>query len=355
MPVARLAQSSRWWSLPPGPKNSIADVDGVRVGHVTLLQDGARTGVTAILPHGGNLFTEKVPAGATVINGFGKSLGLMQTIELGQIETPILLTNTFSVAPCASALIRHAIAANPKIGRGAPTVNALVLECNDGQVNDIQAMAVSEADASRAIATAAQDFAQGTVGAGTGMRTFGMAGGVGSASRMVRLASGAVFRLGAFVLSNFGQPGEMRVFGQRLDPVAPESTPPPAPERGSIIIILATDAPLETRQLERLARRGTPALGRLGSFIGHGSGDVAIAFSTAYQLSAETVEDAPAIPRLCEDRLNRFFHAAVEATEEAILNAMLAAEARPGYDGKRLPTLPERLGRAGLLGFEAAV
>ena len=350
--MVRIKEADAWWALPTGPKNSIADVQGVRVGHATLIEGSARTGVTAILPHSGNLFTDKVPAGSAVINGFGKTVGLMQQVELGQIETPILLTNTFGVPACATALIRAAIKANPTIGRDAATVNPLVFECNDGTVNDIQTLSVTEETAAQAIAAASEEFAQGTVGAGTGMRTFEMAGGVGTASRMVTLPSGTPYTVGVFVLSNFGQAGEMRIFGQRLDPVPRQSAPPADPERGSIIIIIATDAPFETRQLARLARRGAPALGRLGSFVGHGSGDVALAFTTAYTVAAAG-EEQSMVPRLSETVINPFFHAVVEATEEAILNAMLHAKSHTGYDGARLPTLRERADAAGMnLAFE---
>lgn len=190
-------RAGTWWDLPAGPANTIADVPGVTVGHRTHRENTARTGVTAIFPHDGDLFRNPVPAGLTVLNGFGKSAGLMQLAELGRIETPILLTNTFGVAACTAALIRRAIAQNPEIGRSRPTVNPLVLECNDGRVSDIQALAVTEAMANDAMAAAEIKFAQGTVGAGTGMRTFGFAGAIGSASRRVALPSGRTHTLGA--------------------------------------------------------------------------------------------------------------------------------------------------------------
>lgn len=173
-------------SLPPGKRNSIADVPGVAVGHATLIEADVRTGVTAVLPHDGDLFRDKPVAAAVVLNGFGKSVGLMQLNELGTLETPILLTNTFAVGVCATALIRRAIAADPEIGRQTSTVNPVVLECNDGYLNDIQAMAVTEAHADAAIAAAGEDFPTGAVGAGTGMSCFGLKGGIGSASRRVR-------------------------------------------------------------------------------------------------------------------------------------------------------------------------
>ncbi len=318
----------------PGPLNAISDVGGVTVGHVTLTEGGARTGVTAIVPQPGDLFRAPVVAGVDVLNGFGKSAGLMQLAELGQIETPILLTNTLAVPVCEAALARLAIRDNPGIGRGAPSVNALVLECNDGVLNDIQAVAPSARDVEAAIAGAAAKFAQGTVGAGTGMRTFGMAGGIGSASRLVPVGPG--YALGALVLSNFGVRSELRVLGQRVPGSGAEA------DKGSIIIVMATDAALDARQLGRLARRAGPALGRLGGYMAHGSGDVAVAFSTANRLGAAGPLDT--VGRLAEPLLDAFFLAAVEATEEAVLHAMWHAKSRPGYDGTMLPCLRDQIG-----------
>ena len=334
-------EAERWWAIPPGPGNAITDVAGVTVGHASLCAGTARTGVTAIRPHGGDLFRLRPSAGLAVLNGFGKSAGLVQVAELGEIETPILLTNTFGVAACATALIRAAIATNPEIGRSQPTVNPVVLECNDGQINDIQALAVSEDLARQALANADARFAQGTVGAGTGMRSFGLAGGIGSASRRVRLPGGSEFMLGALVLSNFGSPGELRVFGRRVG--APPQAAPAEPDKGSIILVFATDAPLDPRQLARLSRRAGAALGRLGSFIGHGSGDIALAFSTAEMNDAEAAADTLSARRLPERHMDAFFRAAVEAAEESVLNSLWHAEPVEGYSGRRLPILRDLL------------
>ena len=314
-----------------GPGNDICDVTGVRVGHHNLRGDGRCTGVTAILPHGEDLYRNPVPAGCAVLNGFGKSSGLVQVEELGEIETPILLTNTFGVGSCVNALIRQAIGRNAGIGRGQATVNPLVLECNDGKVNDIQQLAVSEADADGAISAAGDAFQQGTVGAGSGMKTFGFAGGIGSASRHVPLDTGD-YMLGALVLSNFGEAGSLRVLGNRI--TTPEAIA--EPDTGSIIILLATDAPMESRQLTRLARRSAAALGRLGSYLGHQSGDIALAFSTANRIERGSQELHP-IQRLCESRMNSFFKAGVEAVEAAILGALWHSTPQQGYDGTRLP------------------
>jgi len=318
--------------------NTIADVAGVRVGQVSVRTGGACTGVTAVLPHSGNLFRRPVPAGLSVLNGFGKSAGLIQLQELGEIESPVLLTNTFGVPACASALIRRAIDENPDIGRSSATVNPLVMECNDGKVNDIQAMAVSEIDAIRAIDRAGTLVDQGTVGAGSGMCTFGFAGGIGSASRIVRLPGGSSFTLGILVLSNFGPSSQLTVFGRSV-PVGDEKSTDTnvEPEKGSIIVLMACDAPMDSRQLTRLSRRSGAALGRLGSCYGHGSGDITVAFSTANIIKRE-VQDVHPASRLCESRMDAFFEAAVEGTEEAILNALWHAEPCVGYDGSVLPS-----------------
>ncbi|MEY8829572.1 P1 family peptidase [Sedimentitalea sp. XS_ASV28] len=315
-----------------GASNTICDVMGVRVGHQNLRGNGRCTGVTAVLPHGGDLYRTPVRAGCAVLNGFGKSAGLVQVEELGEIETPVLLTNTFGVGTCSNALIRRAIAQNSAIGRGQATVNPLVLECNDGKVNDIQQLAVSETDAEAAIAAADNMFEQGTIGAGSGMKTFGFAGGIGSASRLIQVGA-TEYTLGSLVLSNFGEAGELRVYGDRV----PTPDALPEPDTGSIIILLATDAPMESRQLTRLARRSAAALGRLGSYLGHQSGDIALAFSTANQIERGSLEIHP-VQSICESRMNTFFKAGVESVEAAILGALWYGTSHEAYDGTRLPT-----------------
>ncbi|PVA09838.1 aminopeptidase [Pelagivirga sediminicola] len=323
-----------WWRFPVGKTNTISDISGVRVGHADIRGEGICTGVTAVLPHDGDLFRQPVPAAVSVLNGFGKSVGLLQLAELGEIETPILLTNTFGVPACTTALIRRAIAANPEIGRSVGTVNSLVLECNDGKVNDIQVLRVTEADADRAIDNASSGFALGAVGAGSGMKTFGYAGGIGSASRRLTLDGGTAYGLGALVLSNFGAQSDLRVFGQLIPPATDGAGD--EPDKGSIIILLATDAPLCSRQLERVARRSGAALGRLGSHIGHQSGDIALAFSTAGAHVRDS-RDTHSATRICESRMDTFFAAAVEVVEEAILSALWHSVPSRGYDGSMLP------------------
>lgn len=328
-----------WWTLPRGPRNAITDVAGVTVGHATLTEGSACTGVTAILPHDRDLYRARVVAGAEVLNGFGKSSGLMQLVELGEIESPIVLTNTLAVPACAAALTAMAIEANPRIGRREPSLNPLVMECNDGYLNDIQTVAVTEADVRAAVAAAGADFAQGSVGAGTGMRSFGLAGGIGSASRIVPMETGPDYRLGVLVQSNFGVRSELRILGQR--PFPPQRGG--AADKGSVIVVMATDAPLCSRQLTRLARRAAPGLGRTGGFMAHGSGDVAVAFTTANRIETGARAPVDAIMRLAEPLLDGFFLAAVEATEEAVLNALWHGQTRPGYDGTLLPTLRDLL------------
>ncbi len=325
-------------SLSAGTRSSIADVPGVTVGHATLIEGDVCTGVTAVLPHDGNLFRDKVVASAVVLNGFGKSVGLVQVNELGTLETPILLTNTFAVGACATALIRRAIATDPEIGRQTSTVNPVVLECNDGYLNDIQAMAVTEAHAEAAIAAAAETFEVGAVGAGTGMSCFGLKGGIGSASRRLQLDS-AAYHLGVLVLANFGRAGDLRLpDGRRVNPAAS-----PTPEAGSCIVVLATNVPLDHRQLGRVARRAGVGLAWCGSFWGNGSGDIALAFTTANRVPHAPDQDVLEHRVLAEGRIDRVFQAAAEATQEAVLDALAGAETMVGRQGHRRVGLAELL------------
>jgi len=326
-------------SMTPGPMNSITDVLGVTVGHRTVIDGDLRTGFTAILPHPGNLFLEKLEAAVEVINGFGKSTGLIQIEELGTLETPILLTNTFGIGTGVNALVRRAIAQTPQIGRSTGTVNPVVMECNDGYLNDIQAMALMEADAESALVAASPNFEQGSIGAGTGMSAFGFKGGIGTASRVFEL-DGRIFTLGALVLANFGRPGDLVLpDGRRPHPKDKH----PEEERGSVIIVLATDVPLESRQLKRVAKRAAAGLARLGAFYGNGSGDIALAFSTAHRLNHIEQGDFIACERLREDKIDLLFQAAAETTQEAVLNAMIAAPAMQGREQSKRPSLADWL------------
>jgi D-aminopeptidase len=327
--------------LPAGALGTIADVAGVSVGHCTLAAGPLQTGVTVIRPHRGDPFVDKVPAAASIINGFGKSVGLVQVDELGTLETPIALTNTFGVGAVAQAQIRAAIRANPRIGREWSTVNPLVFECNDGYLNDIQAMAVSGQHFDDAFDAAGSDVASGAVGAGRGMSCFDLKGGIGNASRVVS-AAGRDYTVGALVLANFGRLPMLTIDGTPLGRVLAERAASAAkasasataakPEQGSIIMIVATDAPLDARQLKRLSLRAAAGLARTGSVYGHGSGDVALAFSTAYTVphGADFVTLPPLVADHCMDPL---FRACADSAEQAIVDALWNAESVTGRDG----------------------
>jgi len=328
----------------PGRLNAITDVPGVRVGHKTLREGDIATGFTAILPHEGNMFTERLPAGTAVINGFGKSAGLMQIDELGCLETPILLTNTFGVGTGFNALVREAVRVNPGIGRELPTVNPVVCECNDGHLNDIQAMALTEADAIAALDAArgpsgVGPVAEGAVGAGTGMSCFGFKGGIGTASRVLTF-EGKSFVLGILALANFGKPGDLVLpDGRRPKPLVADATR----EKGSVILIFATDIPLTARQLGRIAKRCGAGIAWLGSFWGSGSGDIAVAFSTAFTLPRTPILTFNPAMFLCECRIDEVFRATAEATREAVLNALCTAPSVHGFQGHMRPSLADWL------------
>jgi len=332
-----------------GERNTITDVAGVTVGHQTLDDGGVQTGVTVIRPHAGDPFRDKVPAAAVVLNGFGKSVGLVQVAELGVLETPIALTNTFSVGTVATAQIRQCAAANPETGRALPTVNPLVFECNDGFLNDIQRMAVTEADYLRAFDSAAVDFAQGSVGAGRGMSSFQLKGGIGSASRRVSSRDGGLHTVGALVLANYGRQPQMllagHAVGERLAALQASRNAAVSgePEKGSIIIVVATDAPLDARQLRRLALRAGAGLARTGSVFGHGSGDIVLAFSTAYTVPDRVERPMPAVAMLHDGLLDGLFQAAADSTEQAILHALWRATPVTGRDGNHRAALGELL------------
>ncbi|WGS46508.1 P1 family peptidase [Burkholderia sp. JSH-S8] len=321
-------------TLPAGPRGTIADVPGVTVGHCTLDAGAVQTGVTVVKPHPGDLYRSKVPAGAAVINGFGKSVGLVQVDELGVIETPIALTGTFGVGMVAHAQIRAAIAANPAIGRDWPTVNPLVFECNDGYLNDLHAFAVAPSHYDDACRAASRDVLRGAIGAGRGMSCFDLKGGIGSASRRA-VAAQRPYTVGALVIANFGRLPMLTLGGVQIGRVvsarhdAGQAAPP---EQGSIIMLLATDAPLDARQLTRLARRAAAGLARTGSVYGHGSGDIALAFSTAYTVPHDAQHVA--LPALLVDSvLDPLFLAAAESVEHAIADALLQAVTVAGRDG----------------------
>ena len=326
-------------NLPSGPRDAISDVGNVRVGHLTLDNGNVQTGVTVVVPHADDPFIDKVPAASVVINGFGKSVGLIQVEELGVLETPIALTNTFSVGTVMQAQIHEAMAAHPRIGREWPTVNPLVFECNDGYLNDIRALAIHKEHYRSALADAAKDFAQGSVGAGRGMSAFGLKGGIGTASRCA-----GDYTVGALVLANFGKLDALVLAGYPIGHRLAECRMNVGEaEKGSIIMLLATDAPLDARQLRRLAGRAGAGLARTGSVFGHGSGDIALAFSTAYTVPHLPMHPMPERAMLHETQLDPMFYAAADATEQAILNALWHAESVCGRDGNCRATLRDML------------
>lgn len=343
--------------LPTGRFNAITDVAGVLVGQTTLIagdgplvpgQGPVRTGVTAIRPHGGRLWRNPVPAAVEVINGAGSYLGLEEIREYGLLASPVLLTSTLNVGRVADALVTWMIRQDPEYDASQHYYNPVVGECHDAYLNDVRGRHVREEHVLAALDGAASGpVAEGTVGAGTGTSCFGFKGGIGTASRVVALNGGA-FTVGALVQTNFGRPGELVIAGvpvgkELRSPDSPgaEAGREPRPDGGSIMIVLATDAPATSRQLGRLARRVELALGRVGSLVHHGSGDVVIAFSTA-RLTERSTEAVEARLALVESgpAMGRFFQAVVEATEEAIVNSLFRATTVRGRDGNVSQALP---------------
>jgi D-aminopeptidase len=319
--------------LQAGTKNCITDVADVMVGHVTLDYplnksggEYACTGVTAILPHTGNMFKEKVTAASYVINGFGKTTGLVQLNELGVIESPIMLTNTFAVPAVIQGVLEYMLAENQEIGDTTGTINIVVGECNDSYLNSIRHFPVRPEHAIEAVKNASDHQAlEGAVGAGKGMICFGYKGGIGSSSRIVD-----EYTVGCLALTNFGKKEELQRYrfleGEGLSETSD----------GSIIMVLATDAPLSDRQLLRLAKRSGIGLGRTGSHFSHGSGDIVIAFTTAHKIAHFSDEKIEPRFQLREDHpiMNQLFMAAAEAAEEAILNSASQAIITKGREGR---------------------
>jgi D-aminopeptidase len=344
--------------LPTGPHNAITDVGDVRVGHTTLIsgqgplhpgQGPVRTGVTVVLPHDGDPYRRKVRAAVHTINGFGKVRGFEEVRELGVVESPIALTNTLNVGLVADALVQHAVRHNPGIGIRTSTVNVLVGETNDGYLNDIQGRHVRAEHVWAAIESSLPGpVAEGAVGAGTGTTCYGWKGGIGTASRVVPPAAGG-YTVGTLVQSNYGRPPDLLVCGVpvgelvRPPGTAPDHQGPTRPgDGGSVMVVLATDAPLTARQLRRLCVRAAAGLARTGSHYGHNSGDFVIAFSTAWQ-----VEGAPsaltATQTVLADEgraMSWLFPAVVESVEEAVLNSLFRADTVAGRDDHVRHALP---------------
>lgn len=318
--------------MPHGPRNLITDVPGVKVGHTTVDEGSCHTGVTVVLPHQGNPFTHKLTAASCVFNGFGKTLGLVQIDELGTLETPIALTNTLNVGKVHDALVSWMVKRCQEDGLRLTSVNPVVCECNDSRISDIAQRPVGEKEVFSAIDAASEDFAEGAVGAGRGTICYGMKGGIGSSSRQMKI-DGETFTIGVLVQSNYGASADFR--RATLPPDLAEC------DKGSIIMIVATDLPLSARQLKRVLRRCSVGMARLGSYIGHGSGEIAVGFTTAPRERRGHFDYGRI---LSEGDMNIPFRAVGEATEEAILKSMLASGADVELSGKEIPSLRDYLG-----------
>lgn len=334
--------------LPVGPRNAIVDVPGVRVGHCTLSEDlpgdeALRTGVTAILTHEGDPFAEPVAAGVHVINGYGKPAGLLQIAELGTLESPVLVGPTLSVGPVWEGGLRWVLERNPEAGRKAGTVNVAVFEVFDGYLSDSRALAVRAEHAIAAIdAATADEIAEGGVGAGTGSSCLGFKGGVGTASRVV-----GDHTIGVLLVTNYGQRRDLHLLrglapGAHAELAADDRDPA---DGGSVVVIIATDAPLLARQLRRVAGRATFGLARAGSYGANASGEFALAFSTAQRVPRYAEQGAWQLESVRDDGelMHDLFQAAAEATEEAVLNALCRAETTTGRAGHRLEAMPYEL------------
>lgn len=321
-----------YWRWPAGSRNNMADVPGVRVGHYSVIGKRTQTGITVIMPHEGNLFQEKVPAAVDTFNGYGKACGFEQVRELGRLETPIALTNTLCVPRVADTLISYTLQHNPN----ATSINPVVGECNDSYLSDITLRAVNEWHVNQAIDLARESLlAEGCIGAGTGTACYGFKGGIGTASRKV-----GDYVLGALVQTNFGQMHELMVFGQPIGTkLAKQRAQPPTPP-GSVMIVLATNAPLSGLELHRVAKRAMLGLARTGAHGHHSSGDFTIAFSTANRYPHASTAPIETIQRVSDHVLDDLFSATVEAVENCVYNALFYAETTHGRDGHVLERLP---------------
>lgn len=335
--------------LPTGRLNAITDVSGVLVGHTTIIRgDNIRTGVTAVLPHNGNLFREKVPGAVFVGNGFGKLMGSTQVEELGEIETPILLTSTLSVPRVADFLLDYMLSLNGN--EDVQSINPLVAETNDGFLNDIRGRHITSEDVSSAIKNAKDgNVEEGAVGAGTGTVAFGFKGGIGTSSRALPQSLGG-YTVGVLVQTNYG--GVLTINGapvgrelgryylkQELEPAKQNSGGVGDNPDGSVIIVIATDAPIDARNLKRMAARAIMGLARTGASGSNGSGDYAIAFSTSQDVRLRTANQPSGIKLLRNDAMSPIFLAVIEATEEAIYNSLFRARTITGR-GRTVEALP---------------
>ena len=324
--------------LPHGMHNTITDVAGVRVGHCTVDNAQHKTGVTVILPCEDDIFQNKMVAACHVLNGFGKTAGLMQIQELGTLETPIALTNTLNVGLVHDAIVEYMCCQAEAQGYAIRSINPVVAECNDASLNDIRHRAIGNSEVFSAIESASVDFAQGDVGAGKGMTCHDLKGGIGSSSRIITIDNNN-YTLGVLALTNHGSLTDLTIGGDNIGMDIERQIREDTPDECSCILILATDLPVTSRQLGQIIRRCSVGLARLGSFIGHGSGEVFMGFSTANRIPVE--EEIFDLRCIHESQIDKAFRAAAEATEEAVLQSMLHAGAVTGYSGKVRRSLSE--------------
>lgn len=315
-----------------GRRNLITDVPGVKVGQVSIHDGEIHTGVTAILPHTGDIFHDKCPAASHVINGFGKSTGLVQVDELGTIETPLILTNTLSVGTASTALVRYMLERNADIGVDTGTVNPMVFECNDGYLNDIRGLHVKQEHVLEALAAASDEFEEGATGAGCGMCCYSLKGGIGSASRTFELY-GSTYTVGSLLLTNFGSLRDLTIDGDRVGEKLWAEKEAEEKEKGSVIIIIATDAPLSARQLKRVARRAQSGIARTGSISGNGSGEIALAFTTTNRIPHYSIDKPICIQTMYEEDMDLMFRAAIECVEESVISSLTHAVRTEGFRG----------------------
>ena len=341
-----------------GKRNKITDVPGVLAGHCTVRDGESRTGVTVILPGTDNAFLNPYTAAAYVHNGFGKSAGLMQIEELGTLETPIALTNTLNVGRVWDAVADHVLRECERDGAPALSINPAVGECNDSRINRISSRIIGQEQVEYAFSHACEDPEEGAVGAGTGTVCYGLKGGIGTASRVVGIG-GREYTIGVLVQSNFGATEDLVVDGkalgreilkkcQREETGKEGKTAFSEQDKGSIMSILATDLPVTARQLKRIIRRLGAGIARTGAYMGHGSGEVMIGFTTANRVPSVKLrrekEELRMLAAIPEETINRAFLAAAEAEEEAILNSMVTAAETQGLQGERYRSLAEFLG-----------
>jgi D-aminopeptidase len=338
-------------SLDTGVLNRISDVEGVTVGHRTLVfgegklvpgKGPVRTGVTVIMPHQGNVWKDRPSAAWSTINGCGELTGAVEMEEFGALETPLGLTNTMCVHNVANGLIEHVLQKNANAGISESTVVPVVSECDDSFLNDSRGLHVRSEHVGEAIDSATERFELGNVGAGAGTTTFQFKGGIGSSSRVLNY-SGHKWTLGVLVLSNFGRRSQLTIAGKSIGSLLKPAAGALSREGGSIVTVMATDAPLSSRQLKRLSRRAFLGIARTGSFSSNGSGDISVAFSTSNRIdysSAGEKNDVRRYEEISEENMNLLFRAAVEATEESVLDSMFCATTVVGRDGNIAEEIP---------------